>query len=157
LRAAERPAACHRRALEVRAIINRSQALVVGFFVMAIGSLVVIRAVAPDVYEQALSFPPSWPRWAKTAFLIALAAFLTLLSIGVLRRWRWTFWLILLAFLAGALRVPAAVLQLTDVLPAHTPRWYVVYQGLIGLVQLAIGLTLLADYRRSGIWGNRPN
>ncbi len=73
--------------------------------------------------------------------------------IGVLRRWRWIFWLILVAFLAGALRVPAAVLQLTDVLPARTPNWYVVFQGLVGLVQLAIGLDMLADYRRSGVWG----
>ena len=122
---------------------------------MALGSLVVIRAAAPDVYEQALSFPPSWPRWAKTAFLIALAAFLAFVSVGVLRRWRWTFWLILVAFLAGVLRVPVAILQLTDVLPARTPNWYVVFQGLIGLVQLAIGLAMLADYRISGVWGDR--
>ncbi len=127
--------------------------MVLGFFLMALGSLVVIRSAAPDVYEQALNFPPNWPRWAKTAFLIGLAAFLSILSIGVLRRWRWIFWLILVAFLAGALRVPAAVLQLTDVLPARTPNWYVVFQGLVGLVQLAIGLDMLADYRRSGVWG----
>jgi hypothetical protein len=28
-----------------------------------------------------------------------------------------------------------------------------VFQGLIGLVQLAIGLVMLAGYRRSGVWG----
>jgi hypothetical protein len=120
---------------------------------MAVGSLVVIRAAAPDVYDQAVSFPPSWPRWTKTIFLLALAAFLALVSIGVLRRWRWIFWLILVAFLAGALRVPAAALQLTDVVPTPLPNWYVVFQGLIGLVQLAIGLALLTEYRRSGAWG----
>jgi len=134
-------------------VVTRSQGLVLGFFVMALGSLVVIRAAAPDVYEQAVSFPPSWPRWAKTVFPITLAAFLTLVSIGVLRRWRWIFWLILVAFLAGALRVPAAALQLTDVLPTSLPNWYVVFQGLIGLAQLAIGLALLTEYRRSGAWG----
>jgi hypothetical protein len=123
---------------------------------MALGSLVVIRAAAPDVYEQALNFPPGWPHWAKTVFPIALAVFLTLLSIAVLRRWRWLFWLIVVAFLAGVLRVPAAVLQLTDVLPTPLPNWYVVFQGLIGLVQLAIGLALLHYYRRSGAWGDRP-
>ena len=63
-------------------MITRSQALVLGFFVMVVGSLVVIRAAAPDVYEQALSFPPSWPRWANAVFPITLAAFLTLVSIG---------------------------------------------------------------------------
>jgi hypothetical protein len=120
---------------------------------MALGSLVVIRAAAPEVYDQALRFPPSWPGWAGIAFLLALAAFLALLAVGVLRRWRWTFWLILVAFLAGVLRVPVAILQLTGVLRASVPSWYVVFQGLIGLVQLAIGLVMLAGYRRSGVWG----
>jgi hypothetical protein len=120
---------------------------------VALGSLVVIRVAAPDVYDQALNFPPNWPQWDKTAFLIALAVFIALLGIGVLRRWRWTFWLILVAFLAGVLRVPVAILQLTDVLRASVPSWYVVFQGLIGLVQFAIGLVMLAGYRRSGVWG----
>jgi hypothetical protein len=75
------------------------------------------------------------------------------LSVGVLRRWRWIFWLILVAFLAGVLRVPVAVLQLTGVLSASAPAWYVVFQGLIGVAQLAIGLAMLAGYRRSGVWG----
>jgi hypothetical protein len=35
--------------------------------------------------------------------------------VGVVRRWRWTFWLILVAFLFGVLRVPAAVLQFTGI------------------------------------------
>jgi hypothetical protein len=120
---------------------------------MALASLVVIRAAAPDVYDQALRLPSSWPRWAGTAFLLALTAFIALLAVGVLRRWCWTFWLILLAFLSGVLRVPVAILQLAGILPANIPRWYVVFQGLIGLAQLAIGLTMLADYRRAGVWG----
>jgi hypothetical protein len=120
---------------------------------MVVASLVVIRAAAPDVYDQALKLPPSWPRWAGIAFLLALIAFIALLAIGVLRRWHWIFWLILLAFLAGVLRVPVAILQLTGVLSATVPSWYVVFQGLIGLAQLAIGLAMLAGYRRSGVWG----
>jgi hypothetical protein len=77
----------------------------------------------------------------------------TLLAVGVLRRWRWIFWLILLAFLAGVLRVPVAILQLAGVLPVNVPSWYVVFQGLIGVAQLAIGLVMLADYRRCGVRG----
>jgi len=65
--------------------------------------------------------PPSWPRWTATAFLLALAAFIVVLSVSVLRRWRWAFWLILVAFLAGVLRVPVAILQLTGVLSASAP------------------------------------
>jgi hypothetical protein len=134
-------------------MVNRTQALVLGFFLVVVASLVVIRAAAPDVYDQALRFPPGWPQWAPTAFLLALVVLIGLLAVGVLRRWRWTFWLILVAFLAGVLRVPVAILQLTGVLHASTPSWYVVFQGLIGLAQLAIGLTMAAGYRRAGVWG----
>jgi hypothetical protein len=86
-------------------------------------------------------------------FLAALAVFIGPLAIGVLRRWRWTFWLILVAFLAGVLRVPVAGLQLTGVLAADGPTWYVVFQGLLGVLQFAIGLAMLAGYRRAGVWG----
>jgi hypothetical protein len=134
-------------------VVNRTQALVLGFFPLVVASLVVIRAVAPDVYHQALRFPPGWPGWVPTAFLLVLAVFIGLLTVGVLRRWRWTFWLILVAFLAGVLRVPVAILQLAGALPASTPTWYVLFQGLIGLAQLAIGLAMLAGYRRAGVWG----
>ena len=135
------------------AIVNRTQALVLGFFLLVLASLAVIRAAAPDVYDQALRFPPSWPRWAGTVFLLGLVAFIALLTVGVLRRSRWIFWLILLAFLAGVLRVPVAILQLTHVLSTNVPSWYVVFQGGIGLAQLAIGLAMFAGYRRSGVWG----
>jgi hypothetical protein len=33
------------------------------------------------------------------------------------------------------------------------PAWYVVWQGVIGVIQFVIALIMLADYRRSGIWG----
>jgi hypothetical protein len=51
------------------------------------------------------------------------------------------------------LRVPVAILQLAGVVAANLPSWYVVFQGLIGLLQLAIGLAMLAGYHRSGVWG----
>ena len=44
-----------------------------------------------------------------------------------------------------------AVLQLTGVVRASTPTWYVVLQGLTGVDQLA--LAMLVSYRRSGVWG----
>jgi hypothetical protein len=134
-------------------MVNRTQGLVLGFFVVVSASLVVLLAVAPEVYDQALMLPPSWPWWTRIALLVALLAFIGVLAIGVLRRWRWIFWLILVAFLAGVLRVPVAVGQLTGVLHADAPAWYVGFQGLIGVAQLAIGLAMLAGYRRSGPWG----
>jgi hypothetical protein len=137
-------------------MVNRTQGLVLGFFLVVVGSLLVIFVAAPDVYDQALRLPPSWPWWAGIAFLAALCAFIGVLAVGVLRRWRWMFWLILVAFLAGALRVPVAILQLTGVLAADTPAWYVGFQGLIGLAQFAIGLAMLASWRRAGVWGAGP-
>ena len=133
-------------------MVNRTQALVLGFFGVALGSLLVILVVAPDVYDQALRLPDG-SGVAEVAFLVVLTGFLGLLTVGVLRRWRWIFWLVLVAFLAGVLRVPVAVLQLTGVLAADVPTWYVTFQGVIGLAQLAIGLAMLVGYRRSGVWG----
>src|SRR5215207_6930742 len=134
-------------------MVNRTQALVLGFFLMALASLAVILAAAPEVYDQALRLPSDSPRWVALTFLAAFAIFIGLLAIGVLRRWRWTFWLILVAFLAGVLRVPVAGLQLSGGLAADRPTGYVVFQGLLGVVQFVIGLTMVAVYRRDGIWG----
>ena len=121
-----------------------------GVFLVAWVSLLVILVAAPDVYDQALSLPDG--RGTELAFLAALSGLIGLLVVGVVRRWRWTFWLILVAFLFGVLRVPVAVLQLTGVLAAHTPAWYVLYQGLLGVAQCGIGLVMVVDYRRSGAW-----
>jgi cell division protein FtsW (lipid II flippase) len=134
-------------------MVNRTQALVLGFFLMALTSLVVIVAAAPDIYDQALRLPSNSPRWMALTLLAGLGVFIGLLAISVLRRRRWTFWLILVAFLAGVLRVPVAGIQLTGVLAADGPTWYVVFQGLLGVLQFAIGLAMVAGYRRAGIWG----
>jgi hypothetical protein len=134
-------------------MVNRTQALVLGFFVVALASLVVILVAAPEVYDQALRLREGSAAM-EVAFLAVLTALIGLLTVGVLRRWRWIFWLVLVAFLAGVLRVPVAVLQLTGVLAADVAAWYVIFQGVIGLVQVAIGLAMLAGYRRSGVWGS---
>jgi len=133
-------------------VVSRSQALVLWFMVVAWFSLIVILVTAPDVYDEALP-ALGHRRTVEIAFLVLLAAFLGLLGVGVLRRWRWTFWLILVAFGLGLLRVPVAVLQLLDELAPAGPAWYVVFQGIIGVIQFVIALVMLADYRRSGIWG----
>jgi hypothetical protein len=136
------------------AVINRTQSLVLGFFVVVWISLVAILLVEPGIYDSAMKLPAGRHRVADLAFLGAITALITLLVVGVLRRWRWTFWLILVAFLiGGALRVPASILALAGVLPAAGPTWYVLFQALLGLVQVVIGLQMLAAYRRAGPWG----
>jgi hypothetical protein len=133
-------------------MINRTQTLVLGFLVVVLVSVLAIRVAAPEVYDQALRLPPGQRRW-ESSFLAALVAFIVVLAIGVLRRWRWTFWLVMVAFLAGLLRVPVVILQLTGLLAADAPTWYVLFQGLLGMVQFAIGVAMVAGYRRAGVWG----
>ena len=135
-------------------VVNRTQSLVLGFFVVVWISLVAILLVEPEIYDSAMKLPAGDHRLADVAFLGATSAFIALLVVGVLRRWRWTFWLILVAFLFGVLRVPASILALAGVLPAAGPTWYVLFQALLGLVQFAIGLLMLAGYRRAGPWGS---
>jgi len=74
----------------------------------------------------------------------------------VVRRWRWTFWLVLTAFLiGGVLRVPASMLQISEVLPTDFPDWYLLLQALIGVAQVVIGILMVVGYRRDGgVWGS---
>jgi len=123
---------------------------VLGFFALVWATLVVLFAVAPEVYYRAMKLSSAG---AGLLFLVGISAFIALLGVGVLRRWRWLFWLIAFAFLFGVLRVPASVLTLAGVLPADGPPWYVVYQGFLGVVQFAIALMMLVGYRRGGTWG----
>ena len=130
--------------------INRTQVLVLSFFGLVWTSLVILFAAAPEVYGRALGLSSAH---ARLLFLVAISVFIALLGMGVIRRWRWTFWLILVAFVFGPLRVVASVLALGGVLPADGPTWYVLYQALLGALQFAVALFMLAGYRRDGTWG----
>ena len=130
--------------------INRTQAIVLGFFLVVWATLMVLFAVVPGDYYRAMNLSSAG---AGLLFLVGISAFIALLGVGVLRRWRWMFWLIAIAFLFGVLRVPATFLMLEGVLPADGPTWYVLYQGVLGVVQFAIAVLMLVGYRRAGTWG----
>ena len=134
-------------------MINRTQALVLGFGALMWVSLVVILVGAPEVYAETFSRLPIDLHTAEAGFLALVTALMGLLAIGVLRRWRWIFWLLTVAFLGGVLHVPAALLELTGGLSTADPTWYVLLQAAVGLVQFALGLLMVADYRREGTWG----
>jgi len=134
---------------------NRLQVVVVAFLLLAWIGLVVILALAPDTYDRGLRLPSGGSGLGELVFLVALSAFIVLVIVGVLRRWRWMFWLLLIAFLAGVLRVPASIAEGLGWLPATGPGWYVVVQAVIGVVQFAIGIAMFVEFRRHGVWGLR--
>ena len=133
--------------------LNNLQALVLGFLSLAWLGLIAILALAPDVYGQSLPLGLGNGTPAESVLLAALSTLIALVAVGVLRRWRWTFWLLQLAFLAGLLRVPASIIELAGWIPPTGPSWYVIFQALIGVVQFAIGFVMLVEYRRYGVWG----
>jgi hypothetical protein len=134
--------------------INRTQSLVLGFFFVVYALLVSMLAVSAEVREVILGRMPGTGGQVVVVFVVALFGFLSVMAIGVLQRWRWVFWLILVAFAAGALRVPVAALQLSGRMAPEGPDWYIVVQGVIGVVQVAIAVAMFAGYRRSGPWGS---
>jgi hypothetical protein len=75
-----------------------------------------------------------------------------ILIAGILRRWRWLFWALLVVFGVSAVRVPLLPLQLARLIPGGDPPWYAILQAGIGLAQAAIAAWMLRQYRRHGVW-----
>ena len=133
--------------------INRSQGLVLGFLTATVLALLAIFAYAPSVYTGVLHAALGQTPAGEIAFLTALLVFVGFVGFGVVRRWRWMFWLIVIAFLAGFLRVPASALELMRVVPTQGPGWYIAFQGLVGVILVGIAVALLIGYRKAGVWG----
>jgi hypothetical protein len=127
--------------------------LVVGFFVLVWIALVAVLVIYPEVYTQTLRRVGADSLAIESAFVITLSVFIALIVVGVVRRWQWTFWLVLIAFFFGVLRVPASALQLAGMMPASGPTWYEALQGVIGFGQFLIAIAMFAGYRRAGVWG----
>lgn len=119
---------------------------VLAFFAAAWVALAMVLSGAPAIYGMATSELPA-------AFFVGISLLIALCAFGVTRRWRWLFWLILLAFLAGALRIVISALELAGAVALDGPPWYVATQGMIGLVQVLIGIAMVRTYRRAGVWG----
>lgn len=136
------------------AVVNRTQRLVLAFVVLTWSTVVAILLFSPEVYDGGAGDTRDAHRWlVDLGLLVVLTVPLVFLGVAVVRRWRWSFWLVLAAFFAGLLRVPAAALQLTGHLSTHDPAWYVVLQAVFGVVQFLIAVVMLAGYRRAGVWG----
>jgi hypothetical protein len=57
------------------------------------------------------------------------------------------------AFTLSGLQIPAAILELTGVLPVDVPGWYIVVRALVAAVQVAIAVAMARLYRDCGVWG----
>ena len=133
-------------------MISRIKTVVLALFGLYWLAIVLILVADRTVFDQ-VGVLPRGQLAADIGALLELTALLTLLSIGVVRGWRWTFWLILIAFLAGISRVPIAALELVGKSPQQSPVWFVLFTAVVGLIQFGIALAMLAGYRKSGIWG----
>ena len=128
-------------------------ALFAGYWVVVVVLLVAARGFYDSQLPQAVRLPGNNQRLVEIGTLLVVTALFALLSTGVIRSWRWTFWLILIVFLVDIVRVPAAVLQLAGIAPRQGPAWDVVLQAVVGLIQFVIALAMLAGYRKAGVWG----
>lgn len=137
--------------------MNRTKVLVLALFAVYWVTLVVLLVAARGFYEsqlpQALRLPGNNQLPGEIGTLLAATALFAVLSTGVIRSWRWTFWLILIVFLVGIVRVPAAALGLAGIVPSQDSVWDVVLQAVVGLIQFVIALAMLSGYRKAGVWG----
>jgi hypothetical protein len=134
--------------------MNRTQTLVLAFAIFSWLALVAILLGAPDVYDSelrplGLAGLPA----VRLAFLAIVTGLLAVLAIGTLRRWRWTFWLVFVAFAAGVLRVPVFALEVLGAISSDVPLWYTGLQAVVGSIQVAIAAAMFVGYRRHGPWG----
>ena len=143
-----------------QAVCHRAASWLLGallaFCAAAVAVLVVIYAVAPDIYVQTLMLRPNPADahpLAVTLFMIAIVLFVAVLAVGIVRRWRWVFWLVLVAFTLSALQIVALPFELAGLVSPHIPAWYALLRGLVAVVQLAIGIWMIRIYRRCGVWG----
>jgi hypothetical protein len=134
---------------------RRLQWMLLAFFLLAVLGLVVASLADPSIYASTLllTLPSAAHSPAVTVFLLAgIAGLLSLLVVGVLRRWRWVFWLVLVAFGAMLLELPATLLQWAGILPDPFPLWYGLCRVGISLIAVGMSVWMLSIYRHHGAW-----
>jgi hypothetical protein len=134
---------------------RRLEGILIAFFLLAALFLLVVYFADPSIYTNTLLLKPS-PRdrypLPVTLFLVAILVFIAVLIVGVLRHWRWLFWLILIAFGFSILEVPATILQLIGVVPSLFPIWYSLSRMGVAIIQVGIAVWMVQLYRQYGVW-----
>jgi hypothetical protein len=135
---------------------QRLSVVIIAFFVLAALSVLIVYLVEPTIFSKVLNFETdTTDRYPlpSTLFLVALLIFITVLIIGVIKHWRWLFWLLLLANSFSILEVPATILQLKGVIPDPYPAWYSLYRMSVALIQVGIAIWMIRIYFQYGVWG----
>src|SRR6266487_4786163 len=105
---------------------GRLEMAVIAFFILAALSLLVVYVTSPSIYAHSLSLTSSpadrYPV-PVTLFLVGILTVIALLILGVVRHWRWVFWLMLVAFASSILHIPVTLLQIAGMLPSADPFW----------------------------------
>jgi hypothetical protein len=135
--------------------IRRLERALIAFCGLLLLSLLVIFALQPSIYTMTLA-----PGLVGTQryplpvilFLVALVAFFSLLMYGMIRHWRWLFWLILVAFAGSMIQIPVEFLQVAGVLPNPFPVWYSLFRAGVGVIELGFTTWMIQTYRRLGVW-----
>ncbi|HLL80489.1 MAG TPA: hypothetical protein VKT25_13370 [Ktedonobacteraceae bacterium] len=136
-------------------IRRRLEWTLTAFFLLAALFLIVVYVAAPSIYTSTLllnSSPADRYPLAATLFMVAILVFITILLIGIQQHWRWLFWLLLIAFGAMILEIPATILQLNGFLPNPYPTWYSLCRMGVSILAILIAVWMFSIYRRYGVW-----
>lgn len=134
---------------------RRMERVLLVFFVLAVLFALGVSLADPSISAKMLSlapFPADRYPFPVLLFLVGLVMFLALLSVGVVRHWRWVFWLVLVAMGTSVLEVPAAIFQFAGVLPDPYPVWYSLLRMGVAIVEVGIAAWMIHIYRHSGVW-----
>lgn len=143
------------RNMQQKATMQPLEKVLITFFVLAALSLMIVYIINPSIYMTTLKLQPSvGDRYSlpATLFLVAILGFVAFVITGVIRHWRWLFWLLLIAFGAAILDIPTTILQLTGVVPNTYPLWYSLFRVGVACIQVVIAIWMLRIYRRDGVW-----
>lgn len=110
---------------------------------------------SPSIYVPSLSLASSpadrYPV-PVALFLVGILVLITLLILGVVRHWRWLFWLLLMACTGSVIQIPVEGVQLLGVFPNPSPVWYSLFRMGIAVVELALAVWMIHIYRHEGVW-----
>jgi hypothetical protein len=72
-------------------MLNGMQGLILGFFALAWLGLVLLLLGMPEILDNTLHLTTEARPRGEVVFVLLITAYLLVLAIGVVRRWRWTF------------------------------------------------------------------